>query len=174
MVNGQNILRCIKCGAVSLGTDYIDLSYMCSECKEKFDSETKQSLKYITDMITGKQPEENLTPAVPVWEKPLQALWVANIAMLADILADRKRITIRFGYKDYKVDKAVFVVVCDFNVVTVAVVKQLKSVKWKKLCELTKEEIEADGFKDLNDALNGLQRFYPEIGLDSPITVIEW
>ena len=202
MPYGNNLLRCIKCGVAEIGTDCVDLGYMCEKCKMKalekrcepdtcmgqcqgmnsrpdckhlFDedemSETEQSLKDITEMISGEQSKEVPTP---FFKRPMQALWVGDSKIMANIINGVKKITVRGGYRDYKVDKAVFVVVCDFNVVTVAVVKQLKSVKWKKLCELTKEEIEADGFKDLNDALNGLQRFYPEIGLDSPITVIEW
>jgi len=168
MVYGNNTLRCIKCGAVSIGTDYVDLNYMCLECKEKYDNETEQSLKQATEMISGKEVP------TPIFIKPLQALLVADPEMMAKIIAGVKKITVRLGFKDYKVDKAVFVLTSENDKATLAVVKNIKKIQWKTLLQLTKEEIEADGYKDLNDALNGLRRFYPEIGLESLITVIEW
>ena len=202
MPYGNNLLRCIKCGVAEIGTDCVDLGYMCEECKLKeqvkrcepdtcmgqcqgmnsrpdckhlFDedemSETEQSLKDITEMISGEQSKEVPTP---FFKRPMQALWVGDSKMMANIINGVKKITVRGGYRDYKVDKAVFVLDSEIGKATIAVVKNIKKVQWKKLGELAKEEVEADGFKNFDDMLKGMQVFYPESDLNSQVTVVEW
>jgi len=107
-------------------------------------------------------------------KRPLQALLIAGSESMAKIIKGEKKTTLREGHRDYKAGKVVFVITSEFGKAAIAVIKQITRVEWKLLKEVTEEEIVAYGFNNIEDMLTSLRAFYPEIGLDSPITVIEW
>ena len=110
--------------------------------------------------------------SVPTGMKPaLQALLIApDHDMRTHILYGGKTITIRKGHRDYKPGP---VMLC-CHVVPWAVLAEITDVRHCALQEVTEEEYEADGFLSQEDLLKGLQKYYPNMTLDSPVTVIRW
>ena len=106
----------------------------------------------------------------PTCKRALQALLIAGTAGRDAVLDGFKNITIREGYRNYTPGP----VMIGCHILSWAVLKEITRVEWKLLKDVTEPEMLADGFNSLDDVLVGLRRFYPEIGLDSSITVIEW
>ena len=106
-----------------------------------------------------------------VLKHPLQALLVApDSQMRADILRGAKKITIREGARDYRDGQ---VMLC-CHIEPWAVMAKITSVRHCALRDVTKKEYEDDGFETHEELLDGLKRFYPDLTLDSPVTVIRW
>ncbi|MEX0587266.1 MAG: ASCH domain-containing protein [Patescibacteria group bacterium] len=106
-------------------------------------------------------------------KKPLVALLVApDDGMRRDIVAGVKQITIREGYREgYEVGRPVMLG-CETE--PWCVLANITAVRHCALAEVTPEELEADGFQDHDDMLEGMRRFYPEMTWDSAVTVIRW
>lgn len=102
---------------------------------------------------------------------PLQALLIAGEEMREDVLAGRKKITIREGHRDYQVDKPV-ILCCDK--LNWATMRKVVKVRHTKLGDITDLELRADGFFDQKDMYIGMQQYYPNITMESPVTVISW
>jgi hypothetical protein len=103
---------------------------------------------------------------------PLYSLLLAaEVPMWEDTIAGRKRITVREGHRDYRAGRPMVLVTPD---VGWAVMVDIVEVRHCLLRELTAEELAADGFRDHQHAVAELARFYPGIGLDSPVTAIRW
>lgn len=64
-------------------------------------------------------------------------------------------------------------IICDFENPW-AVMVNLLEVKHITLAEVTKEQWQADGFFSQADMLRGMKEFYPNITLDSPVSVLFW
>lgn len=103
-------------------------------------------------------------------KRALQAILIAGEEMKFDVLANRKKITIREGHRDYT--KGPVLIGC--NQLDWATMRNIVDVKHTTLVEITKEEYEADGFETKSEMLNGLAKFYPNINWESPVTVIRW
>ena len=102
----------------------------------------------------------------------LQALLIApDHQMRTDILFGTKTITIREGYRDYHEGRPVMIC-C--HIVPWAVLATITSVRYCTLNEVTEEENRADGFESREDMLGGMQKYYPDMTLDSEVTVIRW
>lgn len=104
-------------------------------------------------------------------KQPLYAILIAPIKeMRARVLDGRKKITIREGHRDYKRGK---VMLC-CHLEPWAVSAEITGVRHTTLREVTEAEYEADDFMSCEDMLAGMRRFYPNMTLDSPVTVIWW
>lgn len=104
-------------------------------------------------------------------KNPMYALLIApDHEMRRSILYGGKTITIREGHRDYRPGP---VMLC-CHLVPWAVMADITNVRHCTLREVTEEEYQDDGFHTQDDLLKGLQRFYPNMTLDSPVTVIRW
>lgn len=103
-------------------------------------------------------------------KKPLQAILIAGYKMREDILYYRKNITVRDGHRDYT--KGLVILGCPL--LNWCVRRDITSVRHTTLGEVTEEEYKDDGFESLHDLKTTIQKHYPKIGLDSPVTVIRW
>jgi len=103
---------------------------------------------------------------------PLYALLIAvDHGMRTHILYGGKAITIREGHRDYQ--PGCPVMLC-CHTEPWAVMADITSVRHTTIAKVTKEEYEADDFHSRKDLLEGLRRFYPNIDMNSPVTVIRW
>jgi hypothetical protein len=102
---------------------------------------------------------------------PLQCLLIAqDWGMRIGVLDGGKSISIRTGYRDYRLGP---MMIADHKE-PFAVMVNVTSVRHCKLMDVTEEEMEADGFGSHDHMVRRLRRFYPDIRLDSPVTVIQW
>jgi len=105
-------------------------------------------------------------------KQPLYALLVAPIEeMIVAVLDGTKTITVREGHRDYR--PGLPVMLC-CHLEGWAVQADIVNVRHCALKEVTEEEWADDGFTSQEDLLTGLQRFYPCLTMDSPVTVIRW
>jgi hypothetical protein len=103
-------------------------------------------------------------------KRALQALLIAGEKMRDEVLADKKRITIREGHRDYTTGP----VMLGCHILSWATLRTITSVVYCTMAEVTKEEYQSDGFESRDDLLVGLKEFYPNIRWDSPVTVVRW
>ncbi len=102
----------------------------------------------------------------------LLALLVApDEAMRFYILAEIKQITIREGWRDYQVGRPVMLC-CEKE--PWCVMADIVEVRHCTLSGVTYKEMAADGFQTYEDLIEGMRHFYPDMNLDSPVTVIRW
>lgn len=104
-------------------------------------------------------------------KNPLYALLIADDPqMRLNVLTERKQISIREGHRDYQKGP---MIICDpENPWAVSV--NLTEVKHCTMAEITEEEWLADGFVSQEDMLEGMKKYYPNIGLSSPVTILYW
>ena len=103
-------------------------------------------------------------------KRALQAILIAGEEMKNDVLSGKKRITIREGHRDYTEGP----VLIGCHLLDWATMKYIKSVKHKKLFQVSPREYREDGFDTKAEMLMGLSKFYPKINWESEVTVIEW
>ncbi|MBU6414781.1 ASCH domain-containing protein [Patescibacteria group bacterium] len=104
-------------------------------------------------------------------KQPMYALLIApDHRMRTNVVYGGKTITIREGHRGYQPS---LVMLC-CHLVPWAVMADITNVRHCTLREVTQEEYEDDGFHSQEDLLQGMQRFYPNLTLDSPVTVIRW
>src|SRR3989344_3829301 len=104
-------------------------------------------------------------------KQPLYALLIApDHRMRTSIVYGDKTITIREGHRDYRPGP---VMIC-CHLVPWAVMADITNVRHCTLREVTQEEYESDGFHSKNHLLSGMRGFYPNMTLDSPVTIIRW
>jgi hypothetical protein len=106
----------------------------------------------------------------PTQKRALQALLIAGTKMRDEVLDGLKKITIREGHRNYTLGP----VMIGCHLLSWATLRTITKIQWKLLKEVTDEEMFADGFISQDDMMAGLRQFYPNIGLDSPVTVVEW
>lgn len=101
----------------------------------------------------------------------LQALLIApDHEMRKSILWGSQSLSIREGHRDYHCGP---VMLC-CHIVPWAVMADITSVRHCQLGQVTKEEYKDAGFHSQKDLLLGLQKFYPHLTMDSPVTVVRW
>jgi len=100
---------------------------------------------------------------------PLQALLIAK-EWKGVVISGRKRISIREGHRDYRQGP---VMLC-CNLENWALMADIVSVRHCVFSEVTAEEFQADGFKTRRELLDALLKYYPNISLDSFVTIICW
>lgn len=102
----------------------------------------------------------------------LRALLIApEPYMISDVITGIKCVSIREGHRDYVAETPLLIGCPTANW---AVMADCTDVEWTSLGEVIDEDLQADGFHNLEDALAQLQRFYPHMTLDSAVTVIKW
>lgn len=105
---------------------------------------------------------------------PLVALLMAD-CFLEQIFSETKKITIREGMRDYKAGQKVVLCKCGNE----------EDVGWARMATITEvsmcalrdvdiEDLNDDGMKDLDDAVQCLRDFYPDITEESLVTIIRW
>lgn len=90
--------------------------------------------------------------------------------MRLNLLLGIKEISIREGHRDYKPGPGVICDPTDSFVVGVT----FTNIVHKTLGEVTEEEWLADGFTGQEDLLSGMREYYPNIELNSPVTILFW
>ena len=103
--------------------------------------------------------------------RPLTGLLVAGEKLRDAVLSGKKTITIREGWRDYRAGDKVLI---GCNVLGWATMGKITSVNCTILKDILQKELEADGFVNVDDAIRGLSAYYPDICLESPVTVIRW
>ena len=104
-------------------------------------------------------------------KRALQAILIApDPSVRLNIMLGKKNITIREGHRDYTVGP---VMIC-CHLVPWAVMATITDVRHTTLSEVTAEELWADGYESHVRMLEDLKRFYPNIAMDSPVTVVCW
>lgn len=103
-------------------------------------------------------------------KRALQAILIAGEEMKADVLSDLKRITIREGVRDYTPGP----VLIGCHQLNWATMKNIIDVKYYKLIDVPVQDYKDDGFETRTDMFKGLQNFYPNLTMDSEVTVVKW
>ena len=103
-------------------------------------------------------------------KRALQAILIAGEEMRDDTINGIKNITIREGHRDYTPGK----VLLGCHILNWAVMREIISVRHTTIREVKKEEYFLDDFRSREDMLDGLRKYYPDLTMDSPVTVIQW
>ena len=86
------------------------------------------------------------------------------------MLSGDKRVTIRNGQRNIEVDKHLTIESTNGTYPSVTVLVEMITVLRVK--DLSDDFLEADGFEYLEDFIEGMSRFYPNLTEDSVVTVI--
>ena len=104
-------------------------------------------------------------------QKPLEALLISpDDAEREKVLSGEKKITIRKGWREYTLGKAILC--CPIKPWCVEI--NIIDVKYTTLKDVEQEEYLADGYFSKQELLNDLKRFYPSLSLASKVTIIRW
>ncbi len=105
-------------------------------------------------------------------KQPLYALLVApGHKTRTSILYGGKNISIREGHRDYRAGNPVMLCCHIEPWVVMAVITEVRHCT---LAEVTEKECLDDGCQNNAELLAALKRFYPNLTMDSPITIIRW
>lgn len=100
---------------------------------------------------------------------PLQSLLLAS-DLIKNVESGVKKITIRNSHKDYRPG---MVIICNPED-SWCVKRNITEVRHTTAGEVSQQDIEDDGFKNQDDMIQCLSKYYPDINLDSQVTVIRW
>jgi hypothetical protein len=104
--------------------------------------------------------------------RPLVALELApEEHMLISTLKGEKEITIRAGWRDYRENERVIIFCAVHGFVVDATIT---SVRHCLLHEVDVAEMNADGWTDHKTMCEDLGRFYPDMSMNSKVSVIRW
>ena len=103
-------------------------------------------------------------------KRALQGLLIAGETMRDAVLNDTKKITIREGHRDYTPGP----VLIGCHLLNWATIRIIISVRHTTLIRLHPKDWIADGCNSQEELLQMLRQFYPDLNLDSEVTVIEW
>lgn len=103
-------------------------------------------------------------------KRAMQAILIAGKDFMVDVLSGKKKITIREGHRDYSEGP----VLLGCPVLNWAVSHNIVDVRHTTLADVSLADLETDGFKNHNIALNVLKGFYPTMTLESEVTVVKW
>jgi len=96
--------------------------------------------------------------------RPIQETTLRLADDLIDgILDGSKRVTLRKGYRDFTE-----------NITIAGYPAVVESVKHYTLETCPLEVLQDDGFQDVDDAIQGMMRHYPDITGKSPVTVVRF
>ena len=87
-----------------------------------------------------------------------------------DILSGKKRATVRLGKKGVRPGMTIYLSVGGRPFAKAKVV----AVRYKKLKELTEEEVKKEGYRSVSELLRELRKIYPVISPEDEVTYIEW
>ena len=105
-------------------------------------------------------------------KRPLVALLLSpDQTMWEDAATGRKKITIREGHRDYIPGEKVMLC-CEIR--SDAMAADITSVRHCTVGEVTPEEYHADKYASPEHMLSDLGQYYPNLTMDSPVTVIRW
>lgn len=103
---------------------------------------------------------------------PLYALLISpNQTSRANIVSGIQTISVREGHRDYQAGRPVML---SCHLVPWAVMADIAEVRHCTLGDVIKEEYVAAGYATHVGLCAGLQEFYPDMTMDSPVTVIRW
>lgn len=86
-----------------------------------------------------------------------------------------KRTTIRKGYRDVRPGPLVFETPDNTpEEQKDSVEVNVERVIYTRAGEMTDKEARQDGFKDLDDMLEGMKRYYPDFGMNTEVTIIHF
>ena len=102
----------------------------------------------------------------------LRALLIAPESnMISSVIMGLKLISIREGHRDYVVGQPILIGCPTANW---AVMADCTEVTHCQLRDVSLDDIFDDGFSSREEALLGLQQFYPKLNMDSDVTVLKW
>ena len=102
--------------------------------------------------------------------RAMQAILIAGKKQRDDVLHNVKRITIREGHRDYSPGSAML----GCHILNWAIIRKIISVEHQLLADVTEQEYKDDGFNTLFELADGLRKYYPDISLNSPVTIVRW
>lgn len=103
-------------------------------------------------------------------KRPLQAILIAGESQRDEVLANKKSITIRTGHRDYK--QGTVILCC--HLINWATMRNITDVRMTTLQNVTEQEWLDDGFESQSEMVTELRKYYPDITLDSDVTVVRW
>lgn len=104
-------------------------------------------------------------------KQALQAILVApDPKQRLSILLGDIFLTVREGHRDYKTGP---VMIC-CHLVPWAIMATITGVRHTIVQEVTEEELKAGGFASHEEMLNDLRKYYSNLTMESPVTVISW
>jgi hypothetical protein len=101
---------------------------------------------------------------------PLQALLITRDSH-EDVIAERKKISIREGHRDYR-EGLPFVLCCPDT--SFCVKADLISVRHCLASQVNEKEWKDDGYSSLSEMISDLRKYYPYLTTKSPVTVLRW
>lgn len=103
-------------------------------------------------------------------KRALQAILVRGHESHVAVDRGEKKITIRNGHRNYT--EGPVLLGCHYaNWATLANITEVRHLILK---QATQEELNDDGYENLEHAIEGLKQFYPDIDENSPITIVRW
>jgi len=104
-------------------------------------------------------------------KKPLQAILIASEQMRDDTKSGKKKVTIREGHRDYVCGP----VLLGCHIRDWAYMAEINSVVHTTLgCVDAKDLVDDYGSPSHENAVKVLSEWYPNINLDSEVTVVRW
>ena len=103
-------------------------------------------------------------------DRALQGILMAGEKFKEKVLSGEKTLTIRAGYRSYTEGP----VLIGCHILNWAVLKTIITVQHKQFKDITIEEKMREGFANPAECLPKLKQYYPNMGENSPITLIEW
>jgi len=103
-------------------------------------------------------------------KRAMQALLIAGERQKEEVLSGKKKITIRKDHRDYSTGS----VLIGCHILNWATLKTITGIRFTTVGELTPEELQDNGLLDDLDALEVLREYYPDLTLESKVTVIRW
>ncbi len=103
-------------------------------------------------------------------KRPLMGLLMAD-CFVEPIMGGEKTITIREGWRDYHSGDRVLIGCPEADWCAKA---KITAVNFYTLKDVPIRDLEADGMPTVEDAVNSLSAFYPDITENSLVTVIRW
>jgi len=103
-------------------------------------------------------------------KRPLQALLFRGVNQMEDVMYGIKRITIREGYRDYV--EGPILIGC--HILNWCVMRNVTHVRHLPMRNIFDDELSDSGYTNSDEMLNDLQSYYPDMGWDSPVTIIRF
>ncbi len=104
---------------------------------------------------------------------------MSNVIRLANelfpaVLSGEKKLTVREGIRSYSLGSACFIPSdsIDPRNFDLDIDIMINCLTYKKIKDVTNKEALADGFKNAQHMLKGLQKFYPDIKEDDLVTLV--
>jgi len=103
-------------------------------------------------------------------KRALQGLLIAGEEARDEVKNGSRKVTIREGHRDHTLGP----VLIGCHLLDWAVKAEIISVTHTYLGNVSQQDLEDDGYKNVDEAIEDLSQWYPDIGLESPVTVLRW